>query len=306
MKHTLKITLILMMFFILTQATGLYIINKDITVTLEDGEKVITHADTIMGERPDLEPKDSFISIVLAILVGTILALILIKLKLFYVWNIWFFFAVLFSSALALGVFLPAWWAFSISLVLTLLKYFKTNILTHNISELLIYPGIALIFVPILNVFWIIALLLVISLYDMYAVWKSKHMVKLAEFQSKSNKFAGFMIDYKCKDKVKTSVMSKKKVKVQTCEGQKAILGGGDIFFPLLFSGVFMEHLIVTNGLSKLTSLLLVFLVTISVSIALFLLFYKSEKGKYYPAMPFLSAGCMLGYSLVYIVLSFM
>lgn len=295
-----------MMFFILTQVTGLYIINKDITVTLEDGKPTITHADTIMGERPDLEPKESFLSIVIAILAGTILALTLIKLKLFYVWNIWFFFAVLFSSALALGVFFPTYLAFVLALVLTLLKYFKTNIVTHNLSELLIYPGIALIFVPILNIFWVIALLLVVSLYDMYAVWKSKHMIKMAEFQSKSNKFAGFMINYKCKTEVKKGKRSKNKKKVEVCDGQKAILGGGDIFFPLLFSGVFMEHLIVTNSVSKLTSLLLMFIVTISVSLALFLLFYKSKKGKYYPAMPFLSAGCMLGYSLVYIVLSFM
>ncbi len=45
------------------------------------------------------------------------------------------------------------------------------------------YTGIAILFVPILNVFWMIILLIVISIYDAYAVWKSKHMVKMANFQ---------------------------------------------------------------------------------------------------------------------------
>ena len=40
-------------------------------------------------------------------------------------------------------------------------------------------------------------------------------------------------------------------------------------------------------------------IITLFVSLSLFLLFMASKKGKFYPGMPFLSAGCFLGYLIV-------
>ena len=45
-----------------------------------------------------------------------------------------------------------------------------------------------------MNIFSASILLVLISLYDMYAVWKSRHMVAMAKFQSSSNLFAGISI----------------------------------------------------------------------------------------------------------------
>ena len=105
----------------------------------------------------------------------------------------------------------------------------------------------------------------------MYAVWKSKHMIKMAKFQTESRLFAGLLIPY---GKNKT-----------------AILGGGDLGFPLIFTGVMYK----TIGLESL-------LIILTTTIALFLLLYKSEKNKYYPAMPFISMGCLMGYLLTLLI----
>ena len=75
-------------------------------------------------------------------------------------------------------------------------------------------------------------------------------------------------------------------------EVKTAILGGGDIGFPLLFAGVVMK----TVGFTK------VLIIPVVVSISLFILLYFAEKNKFYPAMPFLSAGCFLGYGLVTLI----
>ncbi|MBW2998058.1 hypothetical protein KY321_00840 [Candidatus Woesearchaeota archaeon] len=307
MKHTFKVTLLLLSFFVFSQIFGLFIISADMDIDQdEEGNNInVTYADTIMGERPDMEPKDSFISIVLAIGIGTLLALILIKLNLTLIWNIWFFLAVFISISVSLGVFLPTRIAFLLSFILTLLKNIKSNLLTHNISELLIYPGISLIFAPLLNLFWIIILLFIISFYDMYAVWKSKHMVKLAEFQSNSNKFAGFMIKYK-EDK-KTTKVSEKSTKTKTKSSRvkkssglkRAVLGGGDVFFPLLFSGILIQHLILVDQLTKWISFAFSLIVVATTTLALMLLFYYSKKNRYYPAMPFISGGCFAGLIIV-------
>jgi presenilin-like A22 family membrane protease len=166
------------------------------------------------------------------------------------------------------------------------------NIDIHNITEILMYGGLAALLVPVLNLFSVAALLIFISAYDAYAVWKSKHMVKMAEFQKTSNLFAGFSFPYKTVKKQggisKAKIGLPNKVKsVDSGESSNtAILGGGDIAFPMLFAGVVMK----TTG-----SYLYPLIVVIVTSGALFALFARAEKGKFYPAMPFLSMGCFLG-----------
>ena len=127
---------------------------------------------------------------------------------------------------------------------------------------------------------------LLISAYDIYAVWKSKHMVTLAKFQTSSKVFAGLSIPYKMPKKE----AKKKTGKVVKIEKIKtAILGGGDIAFPLIFAGVVMKQV------GFLTSLI----IPVFVSAALLILFIKSKKDRFYPAMPFLSFGCLVGYGFV-------
>ena len=111
-------------------------------------------------------------------------------------------------------------------------------------------------------------------------------MVSLAKFQSKSNLFAGLSIPYHSKTS-KIGNISSKKYKLE--KGSIAILGGGDIGFPLLFSGVILKTYNMQYAL----------ITTLFITLSLFILFLLSKKGKFYPGMPFLSAGCFLGYLVV-------
>ena len=79
-----------------------------------------------------------------------------------------------------------------------------------------------------------------------------------------------------------------------------AILGGGDIGFPLLFAGVVMKGLMLDNSL--MVGFLKTLIIPVVVSIALFLLFVKGQKDKFYPAMPVLSAGCFIGYGILLLI----
>ena len=75
-------------------------------------------------------------------------------------------------------------------------KILRPNVFIHNLTEVFIYGGIAALLVPIINLFSAFILLLLISIYDMYAVWKSKHMVSMAKFQSEAKVFAGLLKRY--------------------------------------------------------------------------------------------------------------
>jgi presenilin-like A22 family membrane protease len=144
-----------------------------------------------------------------------------------------------------------------------------------------LYGGLAAIFVPILNVLYAFILLLALSAYDMYAVWRSKHMIKMAKFQTKSGIFAGLLIPYKA-----PAVRGPKKP-VRT-----AVLGGGDIGFPLIFSGTVLA----ASGFVP------ALLVSLGATAALFILLLLSQKDKFYPAMPFLTLGCAVGYLATFLL----
>ncbi len=186
-----------------------------------------------------------------------------------------------------------------LTIPLAFFKIFKRNLIVHNLTELLIYPGIAAVFVPLLNLWAIIFLLILISIYDMYAVWHSGFMQKMAKFQMNEVKvFAGFFIPYLSKRQKKEIRLLKQKYKKKIPKKYKnkkikvslAILGGGDVVFPIIFTGVVFQ----VFGLLAL-------IIPLFSTLSLLFLFVVAKKGKFYPAMPFITAGCIIGLCFVYL-----
>ncbi len=304
MKHTVKVTFFLILIFFVSQLVGLGLINESSSVEFgENGTLVLEHDDTIIGERPDFQGYQSFLYLAFGIVFGTIILLILIKFRQKRIWKIWFSLAIFIGSAIALGVLLPWYVAAILAAVIVFFKVCKPNVLVHNISEVLIYSGIAVLLVPLFDVFWMVVVMVLIAIYDAIAVWKSKHMVSMAKFQTESKVFAGLMLPYdKKKDKIMMHRRLEKLKPSKKGNIQTAILGGGDIAFPLLFTGAVMEGLI-RSGIPKFTSFLLVLIIVITATAALTGLFVYSKKGKFYPAMPFLSAGCFVGWGIMHLLL---
>ncbi|MBS3108791.1 hypothetical protein J4409_02870 [Candidatus Woesearchaeota archaeon] len=259
MKHTLKISLLLIILFFLTQLIGLFITNSYL-------EKELPYN----LARPEInqeKPIQSASAIFLIILIGTIIVLFFARFNLGFLWKIWFFLGVVFTLSISFSSIFSQIIAFILALILAFFKVVKRNLIIHNITELFIYGALAAVFVPVLNVTIMAVLLVIISIYDIIAVWKTKHMVKLMKFQSKLKLFAGLLIPYK---------------------NNIAVLGGGDLGFPLLFAGILLKD----YGFKSI-------IVSVTAAIALAILLYKSEKKKYYPAMPFLTAGCLVGYLIL-------
>ena len=77
-----------------------------------------------------------------------------------------------------------------------------------------------------------------------------------------------------------------KEFKKQKVKVNLAILGGGDVIFPIIASGVFYK----VYG-----TIIPAFIISIFATLALLGLFILARKGKFYPAMPFLTIGIYLG-----------
>ena len=273
MKHNLTIIILIALMFLASHLVGLVIINNYLPKKLATGEVVETKLPYNI-ERPPLEEKTSYIPIFITILFATILALVLIKFKALLLWKIWFFISITLTLGIALSAFINQIYALIFAIILALVKLFKPQVIINNLIEIFVYGGLAAIFVPLFNITSIIILLFLISFYDAYAVFKSKHMIKLAKFQTKAKIFTGISLPYK----------AGKGKRVTT-----AILGGGDIGFTLFFSGVILKEFNIVAAI--ITS----FIITLS----LIVIFILGKKGKFYPAMPILSLGCLIGYLVV-------
>ncbi|MDD5253987.1 MAG: presenilin family intramembrane aspartyl protease [Candidatus Nanoarchaeia archaeon] len=256
MKHSWKITLILIVLFLAAQFIGLLVTKHYL------GEKLPYNI-----ERPEVSSMYSVAEIIVIIILASVFVFILVKFRAYRLWKFWFFISVMVTLSISFSAFINETIAFGVAIIFAILRIFKNNVYIHNFTELFMYGALAAIFAPMLNILSGFILLLLISIYDMIAVWKTKHMIKLAKFQTKAKMFAGLIIPYK-KD--------------------NAILGGGDIGFPLLFSGIVF-------GVYSTKA----FIMPIFVTLSLLGLFLFTKKKKFYPAMPFLTAGCLLGYFIV-------
>jgi len=287
MKHSVKITIILLIFFLVAQFLGLLILNQyiDVEKSAETGKTEFMELPIV--ERPEFDERTSFVPVILAILIGTFLMLFLLKRKIRWLWKSWFLVAIIITLTISFNAFIPVVWAGVLAIILGAWRIFKPGLLVQNGTELFIYGGLASIFVPLFNLLSISILLVIIALYDAYAVWKSKHMIALAKEQMDAKVFAGLLIPYKVS---KGSILKKKvkgltkKVKVRI-----AMLGGGDVGFPLIFAGVVLKEL----GLWQ--SLIIPFFAMAGLAFLL----WRAEAKKFYPAMPFIGAGCFVGLGVV-------
>ncbi|MFH1212230.1 MAG: presenilin family intramembrane aspartyl protease [Candidatus Woesearchaeota archaeon] len=302
MKHEIKVTLLILFIFVLTQIAGLSLLMEDIqytSVSNETGEIIVVHSPATEQARPDTKGFDSFTYLILGIVFATALLLVIIRFSKKNLWIGFYAFAVFTALSIAISVLIESMLiVYLLSAALAFLKIWRPNFVIHNLSEILVYSGIAILFIPLFSVFWMFVVLAIISVYDVIAVRKSKHMVKMAEFTAKSKLFPGITVPYKGK-KISFGKLKELKTGSSSKGGSRtAILGGGDIVFPLIFSGVVLESL-VAAGVPEIGAFFQALVITATTTIALALLFFLAKKHRYYPAMPALSAGCVVGWLIL-------
>jgi len=307
-KYNAKLMAILLGMFIITQLIGLYVVNFYISDSMQ-----IPYGFDQTGE---IE-KDAnfyagfFISLVISFVIAIAFVMLLMKINSVWIMRAWFFVVVALALGITLTVFTtklgliyPSLIALILGIFFAYIKVYERNVLLHNATELLVYPGVAAIFVALLNLPFTIILLIGISVYDIWAVWHSGIMQKMAKYQINTlGVFSGFFVPYankKIKEKIKLLRMKYKSniplkvLKKNNIKVNLAILGGGDVIFPIIAAGVMLKTFNLTAALCTMAG----------ASFALLTLFIFSKKKKFYPAMPFITAGIFLGMLVGYSLFS--
>ena len=196
-------------------------------------------------------------------------------------------FKTLFALASLSGgmLILSIWISDIISLVLIILLVFwwwkNPSILIHNLCIILAIAGVGTFLGLSLNPETVIAFLVIFSIYDFIAVYKTKHMVKVAREMIESKAILGLVIPPNLSN-------FREPLKNIKLGGKFLILGGGDIAFPLLLCCS-----LVPFGFLK--PLVVGFFSLIGLSVS-FYLFLSQKKRQAFPALPPIALFSIIGF----------
>jgi len=229
-----------------------------------------------------IEPWQFILYFIIATLVVLFLAFFIksssVKGKIF---KILFVFSVFWGGLLVLDIWLGDILALFLIIVLIYFWLKRPNVLVHNLCMVFAIAGVGAIAGLRIQPEIMVILLVIFSIYDLIAVYKTKHMQKMAKEMIKHGAVLALIIPPKRED-------FSGKIKEVKAGGKFLVLGGGDIAFPLLLSVS-----LVPQGIIYALIVAIFSLVGLFVS---FIIFIKQKERKPIPALPPIALFSILGF----------
>ena len=178
------------------------------------------------------------------------------------------------------------WATLFIILVFALIK----NVFTHNIGVILGVAGIGSILGLSILPKTVVIIMIVLSFYDIIAVYVTKHMVSMAKNMMEAGAIFGFIIPSEIKG------LFSNKQEAQAQMGDKfMILGSGDVGLPVVLVSSMVRYSVAGAIIVAIFSLLGL--------LATHLIFVNQKERKPMAALPPIAAMSVLGYLLVLFLL---
>ncbi|MEK6808035.1 MAG: presenilin family intramembrane aspartyl protease [Nanoarchaeota archaeon] len=186
----------------------------------------------------DFQPVGQSIgSFLIAFAIATTLIILFIKFIKFNFAYKGFFALILFvGSSIVFSAFFPEWIAFFLAVGVVAVRFLIPNILTHNLALFLALAGVSAQLGTFLRVPAVIIILIALSIYDVIAVFKTKHMVTMFKSLMDRGAVMGLVIPEKLSDLGRPTHHAVKAKLSKSDKKQFIMLGGGDIAFPAMFA----------------------------------------------------------------------
>ena len=231
-------------------------------------------------------PQVSFWRFIISFIGATLIIFILVRLLKFRKEKKTIFKAIFIFSVFLGGVVTLESWLYepaSLILISSLIFWWlkKPKVINQDILIVLGLAGVGSTLGLSLKPEIIAPLLIIFSIYDYVAVYKTKHMVEMAKSMIESRAILGLVIPQD---------LSGFKEGLSNVEpgGRFMVLGGGDVVFPLLFSVSLLSSGIFDSLIVSLFSLMGLF--------ATFLIFIKQKSRQPIPALPPIAFFSIIGY----------
>lgn len=208
----------------------------------------------------------------------------------FFAFKLFLLLVIFFGSQVVFSSFVSLPWDLVLAVVLVVIFSLIHNVLVHDIGIIFGIAGISSILGITISPMVGIALLVILSFYDILAVYWTKHMVQMAKGMIESGAIIGFVIPFEIKD------FLFQKPKVRQNLGEKfMILGSGDIGLPLVF----------VSSIAAISTRQ-AWLISIFVVIGLFLthlIFVNQKERKPMAALPPIATMTIIGYLISTLVI---
>ncbi len=174
-----------------------------------------------------------------------------------------------------------------IAVLLLILFWFFNNVFLQDLVMVLTFAGVGAVLGISLTPETIILILVILSFYDIIAVYKTKHMVELAEAMIQSRAIFGFVVP--------ASFGGFKERMTRVSPGEQfMILGSGDVILPLLLSASLVRTSVSQSVIVAFFSALGLFL--------MHLIFTNQKIRRPMAALPPIAAMAILGYLIISIM----
>ncbi len=267
--------------FTLTQALGIFV--------------VVRLSKLLKGLEIELQPV-SLTYLLIYFLVITLLILIFLKISkkgTGVVLQIFFIIAVFSGLDILFSTFIIEPGAAILAAGLIIFRFIYPTVLLHNLVVVGGLAGIGGMLGITLFPRDAIILLIILAVYDVIAVYKTKHMVKMAEAMIKKRVILGIIVPEKILGfKASMAAVEQEKIPVRRILkpgkiGRFMILGGGDLALPLL--------LIASVAHQNIWQSIIILVFALFGLLAMHVIFIKL-KSKPMPALPPLAVFSILGY----------
>ncbi len=203
-----------------------------------------------------------------------------------------FILAVWWGGAITLNLWLNSLLALILMGLLVFWWYKQPLVLNHNICLILGLVGTGSILGLSLDPWTIVLLLVIFSIYDFIAVYKTKHMVKMAREMIEHKAVLALIIPQRISGLGKQ--LESVKNDSQAVKREFLILGGGDVVFPMIFCVSLIPQ--------GITDSLIVAVFALLGLLASFWIFIRQENRKPIPALPPIALFSLIGFLITLII----
>ena len=197
-----------------------------------------------------------------------------------YILKIFFSFFILAGSSFIFQIFMPFWMAIIFSFLLVILWLSWKKVWVHDIAIGLVICGLGVNFGQIIPIQYILIIIAVLSIYDFYAVLKTKVLVKV--FSGLADK--GMVLAIIIPAKFKNFTRAYDRV---DADENFFYLGTGDLLLPLILAAAALS--------SSLLAAILTAVGAVIGFIALYLYMYLKNIDRAMPALPPIALFSILG-----------
>ena len=187
------------------------------------------------------------------------------------------------GTQVILGAFVPSPLNLATAVVFTFIFSRGRSVLLHNLGIIFGIGGIGAVFGLSISIEFGLLLLVILSLYDIIAVYVTKHMITMAKSMIESGAIFGFLIPLKFRG----FFYGREEAKAGIGENFM-VLGSGDVALPLIFAASLVRVSMSSAIITAAFSLIGLFLTHV--------IFINQEKRRAMAALPPIATMTIIGY----------